>query len=86
MKTNYLMITELWKKYYPQTRGFVNSYEQKLIKDTLHLKEMDILALRNLRDFVVLYMGHSENTNDWDKMSAITYVIDSCIFDLGYEV
>ena len=38
MKTNYLMISELLKKYHPQTRGFVNYDEQNLIKNTLHLK------------------------------------------------
>ena len=80
------MISELLKKYHPQTRGFVNYDEQNLIKNTLHLKEMDLLALRNLRDFVVLYMSQFEQMEDWDKMSAITHVIDSCILALGHEV
>ena len=86
MKTNYLMISDLLSVYHPKTRGFVNSDERNLIQDTLHLKEMNLLELRNLRDFTVLYMGRSENIEDWDRMSAITCIIDHCIIYLGGEV
>lgn len=76
MKTNHLMFQELLKVYHPKTRGFVSYDERRLIEKTLHLADMDILALRNLRDFVVLYCSQSKDHDDWDKMSAITYVID----------
>ena len=86
MKTNFQMLRELLEVYKPEERGFLNKYENELITQTLCLNEMDILQLRNLRDFTVLHLGRSEKREDWDRMSAITHVIDSRIFDLGGEV
>ena len=86
MNTNFLMLRELLSKYNPEQRGIVSAAEYELIMDTLCLKEMNILALRNLRDFTVAHMGRSDNLEDWDKMSAIVYVIDSHIVELGGEV
>lgn len=86
MKTNHLMLKELRGKYHPIQRGVVSFAEAVLIKETLCIEEMDLLALRNLRDFVVASMSHSESMEDWDKMSAITYVIDTQIIKLGGEV
>jgi hypothetical protein len=47
-----------------------------------------VLALRNLRDFTVAFIGNKENDTieDWDKMSAITHVIDTQIVKNGGEV
>ena len=86
MKTNYLMLKELNAKYHPTARGMASAAEVALIKETLCLEKMDILALRNLRDFTVASMSHSEKAEDWDKMSAITHVIDAQIVKLGGEV
>ena len=86
MKTNYLMLRELLENYHPEQRGIVNWSEYRLIHDTLCVGEMNILQLRNLRDFTVVHMGRSEDMKDWDRMSAITYVIDSRINYLGGEV
>lgn len=86
MQTNFLMLKELLDKYHPEQRGIVTGSEVKIIKETLHLKEMNILALRNLRDFVVLFLGKSKKMEDWDRMSAITSCIDSQIWNLGGEV
>jgi hypothetical protein len=86
MKTNHLMLMDLQKKYKPTQKGIVSGTETELIKQTLCLEEMDILALRNLRDFTVASMSHSDKMEDWDKMSAITYVIDTQILNLGGEV
>ena len=86
MKTNFQMLRELLEVYKPEQRGFLNKYEVELIKQTLCIDEMDILQLRNLRDFTVLHLGRSEKMEDWDRMSAITHVIDTRIFDLGGEV
>lgn len=86
MKTNFQMLSELLSKYSPMQRGIVSASEYEMIVETLHLKEMDILALRNLRDFTVCRMGRSDKLEDWDKMSAITYVIDGHIVGLGGEV
>ena len=91
MKTNHLMLIELLEKYHPETRGVVTAREMDLISKTLCFKDMDILQLRNLRDYVVLamtkeYDGLSFNVKDWDRMSAITYTIDCKIISLGGEV
>ena len=85
------MLRELLEVYKPKQRGFVSTDEFMLIKDTLCLGEMDVLAMRNLRDFVVLamtkrYDGLSFSVDDWDRMSAITYVIDAQIVKIGGEV
>ena len=86
MKTNHLMLRELLSKYHPKERGILSDGEYELVKTTLCLDEMDILALRNLRDFTVASMGRSNKMEDWDRMSAITYVIDTQIIKLGGEV
>ena len=88
MKTNFQMIRELNKIYNPKEKGIVLNEEILLIKKTLHLEEMNILQLRNLRDFVVLYLSNFENEKIslTDKISAITTVIDNEIFSKGGEV
>ena len=86
MKTNHLMLKELREKYRPAQKGIVSHEEMTLIQETLCLEEMDVLALRNLRDFTIASMSHSEKMEDWDKMSAIVCVIDTQIIKLGGEV
>lgn len=86
MNTNFHMLRDLLKVYHPEQQGIVNLAEINLIKDTLHIGEMDVLQLRNLRDFTVAHMSRSEKMEDWDKMSAITHVIDMRISNLGGEV
>jgi hypothetical protein len=82
------MLKELEGKYHPKKRGFVNVEENNLIKETLCLAEMDVLALRNLRDFTVAFLCNTEDNTreDWDRMSAITYIIDTVISQKGGEV
>ena len=86
METNFHMLKDLLEKYHPEQRGLVTLREINLIKDTLHLGKMDELQLRNLRDFTVVYISKSEKMEDWDKMSAITHIIDMRIGQLGGEV
>ena len=86
MKTNFQMLRELLEVYHPAQRGLLNQYENELVRKTLCIDKMDILQLRNLRDFTVSHMGHSEKMEDWDKMSAITCCIDKQIAALGGEV
>lgn len=86
MKTNFQMLRELLEKYHPEQRGIMSAKEAELIRKTLHIDEMDILQLRNLRDFTVAHMGRSEKLEDWDRMSAITHCIDCRIYELGGEV
>lgn len=86
MKTNFQMLRDLLNEYHPETRGVLSGEEYKLVTDRLCLAEMDVLQLRNLRDFTVAHMGRSEDMEDWDRMSAITHCIDSAIISLGGEV
>lgn len=86
MDTNFHMLRELFTKYHPVQRGIMSLEENTLIKDTLHIDEMDVLQLRNLRDFTTVYISRSEKMEDWDKMSAITHTIDMRISELGVEV
>ena len=86
MKTNFLMLKDLLKIYHPTARGIVTYVEGELIRNALHLNEMDILALRNLRDFVVAHMSRYDDMENWDRMSAITYIIDTQIASIGGEV
>lgn len=94
MNTNFQMLRELLEQYHPQERGFILDDEMELIENILHLKEMNILALRNLRDFTVLFLSRETKENEiteniienLDKMSAITYVIDMKITQKGGEV
>ena len=86
MNTNFQMLKELLEKYHPETRGIVSLYEMDVIEETLHLNKMNVLQLRNLRDFVVLHLGRSEKMEDWDRMSAISTVIDMKISELGGEI
>ena len=86
MNTNFQMLKELNAKYNPEAEGFISEKEQRLIKETLCLAEMDVLALRNLRDFTVMFFGKLNTTESSDKMSAIVYMIDREIFTKGGEV
>ena len=86
MKTNHLMLKELLGQYHPKGRGMLLNEEYDLIGEVLCLKEMDVLALRNLRDFVVASMSGLASHEDWDRMSAITFRIDCAIVELGGEV
>lgn len=86
MKTNHLMLRELLESYHPKERGFLSREEYELINEILCLNEMNIIALRNLRDYTVVSMARSEKMEDLDRMSAITHCIDLKIIELGGEV
>ena len=94
MPTNFQMIRELKKTYGSRahTPGFLTDGEAEEIRTILRLKEMDILALRNLRDFTVaVWADHDQDRTDesfrkMDEISAITHVIDMQIVSLGGEV
>ena len=94
MPTNFQLIRELKKTYGSRTHtlGFLTDEEAEEISKTLRLKEMNILALRNLRDLTVaIWADHDQDRNDesfkkMDEISAITYMIDMQIVSLGGEV
>ena len=94
MKTNFQMVKALFKKFQPVQRGIISGSEVEMVKEELCLKEMDILQLRNLRDFVVLYSSSltkdsdspEDAMNNMDRCSGICAVIDEEIFGKGGEV
>lgn len=86
-------LRKLNKEYNPKNRGFVLKEEQNLITEILHLDELSVDDLRNLRDFVVLALSPrgkelsiEEELTISDKISAITHVIDMKLFAYGEEV
>lgn len=83
MNTNFQMLKDLLEQYHPEQRGIASAEEVELINSKLHIKEMDVLQLRNLRDFVVIFLGNKDTMEAWDQMSAITSVIDNRIWNLG---
>ena len=90
MDTNFLMLKRLdtdWRAS-KHSHGVVGMSEIYLINKMLCLDEMDILQLRNLRDFIVLYFSSREDTNieAMDEMSAFVSVIDNKIWNKGGEV
>ena len=85
-RTDHMMLSELLDIYHPEVRGILSEDEFKIITETLRLNERTVVGLRNLRDFVVLYMRGSEDLEDWDRVSAITHCIDMKLFDMGADV
>lgn len=86
MQTNFTMLKSLIKDFKPKSKGFLSQEEVMKIESELHLQEMDILALRNLRDFTVLYLSSKDKEDSSDLISGITAVIDHVIFAKGGEV
>ena len=90
LQTNFCSLKELLTLYIPEKRRFVTAAEEKLIKTQLEIDRRDIMDLRNLRDFVVLYLSFRNNKAeeliDLDRMSAITAIIDCQIAKLGGEI
>ena len=89
MQRNNLMLSNLLKVYHPEEKGLISATEMELIVQALCLEEMDLLQLRNLRDYTVLFLtrnGNDTTMEDWDRMSAIVCAIDHYIWKLGGEV
>lgn len=84
-KPDFLLIKSLASVYSQNTRGVSTAEEIKLIKDRLELPRRTILSLRNLRNTVVM-MSTFFGDNASDKISAITYIIDTELFNKGAEV
>lgn len=88
--TNFQNLRELLKNYIPKTFGIVTIEEYSLIKNRLQLDQMEVIDLRNLRDFVVLFLsrknGGKLDLADTDRMSAVTAVIDNEIIERGGEL
>ena len=94
-ETNFQMIRKLNEEYDNLSHDgvFISEETAALIKKTLHLSEMTVLELRNLRDFTVAFYYRQEDNADYqksmmitDKISAITHMIDIELFNKGAEV
>lgn len=93
MDTFYKMLTALDQVFKPSSEIIATSKEVKLVENTLHINEMDVLTLRNLRDFTVMFYSINKKDREINeereimtKVSVITCVIDNHIFNLGGEV
>lgn len=88
--TNFQNLKKLLDIYDPKTRGILAGEEVETIEKALEIRSMELMELRNLRNFVVLYMSqktaYGRADQIMDKMSAITCVIDQAILDKGGEV
>lgn len=89
MKTNFAMLREI-ADWYPEERGMLSGDEVNFLKEALAIEKMDEVALRNLRDFTVIFYTRSEDSRDWDKSSGICSgicaVIDQALWSMGEEV
>ena len=90
MDTNFQMLRKLnyeWDSHKHRT-GIVSMDEIYKINEILCLDDMDILQLRNLRDFIVLFFTRDQDADiaTMDKVSAYVSVIDNKIWNKGGEV
>ena len=96
MRTNFQMIVD-FKDYAPQERGITSLAEIRRIQEHFCLSEMDVIALQNLRDMVVLIYSNwrtdARNNADWDEldrlgdaMYSIASVIDIVKVNVGVNV
>lgn len=85
--TDFVLVRKLAKIYKPETRGIVLEREKGLIRECLELGCRNVRELRNLRNAVVMCGDvFGEHFEAADAVSAITYVIDEAILDLGGAV
>ena len=83
--TDFVLLKRLAEVYRPATRGFVSGPEAELIRNYLEIDCRTVLQLRNLRNIVVMMLGPLFK-DDFDKVSAITHIVDMELFDRGEEV
>ena len=74
------MLRKLKKDFRPKEKGVLSGDEVTKIKELLHIEELTIVDLQNLRDMTVLFL------EDMDIISGVTTVIDTQIWNLGGEV
>lgn len=89
METNFTMIKKFMRGgFKPKAFGIISNDEVKVVQNALKIEGRDVMDLRNLRDMVVLYHMHydDESMESFDRLSAVTAVIDEAIYDLGGEV
>lgn len=93
-KTNFQMLSEIVETYSPADFLITSKEEVDMLKSHFHMDEMDVLALHNLRDFVVLYYSSLLVNKELEDrrsfyssaMSSIVAVIDNVLWNRGIEV
>lgn len=74
------LLRELTVQFHPHRRGWLDAQEISQVEKILHLDEMTLIELRNMRDMAVMFF------EDMDVISGVTSVIDRHIFNMGGEV
>ncbi len=93
-KTDYTELNDLLDRFHPKRFGVLFPQEQKMVEQTLELKERTVIELHNVRDMAtMLYSIHMDaakadmNTelaiSLADAMSAVTGVIDGELANRG---
>ena len=83
--TDFVLIKRLSEIYHPAQKCIVSGPEMLLIQKYLEFDRRSVLQLRNLRNSVVMLMSEIDN-RDFDRMSAITHVIDMELLNRGVEI
>lgn len=83
--TDFVLLKRLSEVYRPAQRGIISGPEVELIRNYLEIDCRTVIQLRNLRNTVVMMLGPIFN-DDWDRMSAITHVIDMELLNRGEEI
>ena len=91
MKTDYEIVHDL-RTYWCQqaeakniTFGITNAEQSKKLRDAISEHTTEV-QLRNLRNYLVLFISIKHDLVDYDFMSALCTIIDSKLISLGAEV
>jgi hypothetical protein len=83
--TDFVLLKRLSEVYRTAQRGIVSGPEMELIQNYLEINGRTIIQLRNLRNTVVIMLGPLFK-DDYDKVSAITHIIDMELVNRGEAV
>ena len=95
-ETNFVLLLRLLEAFTPVCHGILSSDEIRMIQEHLCIQSRSVMSLRNLRDFVVLFLADKadierRNGNNeeffqlMDIQSGIVSVIDQQIWNLSGE-
>lgn len=90
-RTNFQILKSI-EEFYPEKYGVLSESEEAYLQEALSIAGRDIISLRNLRDFAVMFYALQDDAAEvsperiMDKMSAVCAVIDDRLLALGAEV
>ena len=96
-ETNFILLLRLLEAFTPVCHGILSNGKIQMIQKYLCIQNRSVISLRNLRDFVVLFLADKadierRNGNNekffqlMDIQSGIVSVIDQQIWNLSGEV